>query len=159
MSIHFICKDTKPPMSHTSAWTETDRRSAGTETISRVGLSCRDAGIAAPRSIEWVTRLPCPVLMVRDAHDAVINAFEANEMAVAARRGYASAVSAVTLDSKAGTNGHLFEGSRPALVETIVGWVKARYRTANDEMFESDGASTSPRARGEVDEHRQMLGG
>jgi pimeloyl-ACP methyl ester carboxylesterase len=88
-------------------------------------LSYRDAEIAAPRSIEWVTRLPYPVLMVRDAHDAVINAFEANEMAVAARRGYASAVTAVTLDSKAGSNGHLFEGSRPALVETIAGWVKA----------------------------------
>jgi pimeloyl-ACP methyl ester carboxylesterase len=87
--------------------------------------SYRDAEIAAPRSVEWVARLPYPLLMIRDAHDAVINPFEANEMAVSARRGHSGAVTAVTLSSPAGSNGHLFEGSRPALIETIAGWVKA----------------------------------
>jgi pimeloyl-ACP methyl ester carboxylesterase len=87
--------------------------------------SYRDAEIAAPRSVEWVARLPYPVLMIRDEHDPVINAFEANEMAVAARRGHSGAVTAVTLASAAGTNGHHYEGSRPALIETISGWVKA----------------------------------
>jgi pimeloyl-ACP methyl ester carboxylesterase len=87
--------------------------------------SYRDAEIAAPRSVEWVARFPYPLLMIRDEHDGVINAFEANEMAVAARRGHSSAVTAVTLSSPAGSNGHGFEGSRPALIETINGWVKA----------------------------------
>jgi len=85
--------------------------------------SYRDSRLAAPNSVDWVARVPYPILMVRDEHDTVILPFEATWMAAAAREGLSPSVTAVALSSEAGSNGHLFQTSMPQLVETAAEWL------------------------------------
>ena len=49
-------------------------------------LSYRQTGIAGARSVDWIARVPYPLLMVRDAHDPVINYFEPGQLEAAGHR-------------------------------------------------------------------------
>jgi pimeloyl-ACP methyl ester carboxylesterase len=86
-------------------------------------LSYRQTGTAGARSVDWIARVPYPLLMVRDAHDPVINYFEPGQLQAAAEAGISPAVTSVLLSSPEGTNGHAFEASGDALVELASDWV------------------------------------
>jgi pimeloyl-ACP methyl ester carboxylesterase len=86
-------------------------------------LSYRQTGTAGARSVDWIARVPYPLLMVRDAHDPVINYFEPGQLQAAAEAGISPSVTSVLLASPEGTNGHAFEASGDALVELASGWV------------------------------------
>ncbi|MGH3277188.1 MAG: alpha/beta hydrolase [Streptosporangiaceae bacterium] len=86
-------------------------------------LSYRQTGTAGARSVDWIARVPFPLLMVRDAHDPVISYFEPGQLQAAADAGISPSVTSVLLPSPEGTNGHAFEASGDALVELASGWV------------------------------------
>jgi pimeloyl-ACP methyl ester carboxylesterase len=86
-------------------------------------LTYRRVGLAGARSVEWVARIPYPVLMVRDEHDSVIREFEPGWLEAALREGLAPSVTSVSLRSDAATEGHRFDGSRGALVQTVLDWL------------------------------------
>jgi pimeloyl-ACP methyl ester carboxylesterase len=86
-------------------------------------LSYRQTGTAGARSVDWIARVPYPLLLVRDAHDPVINYFEPGQLQAAAEAGISPSVTSVLLPSPEGTNGHAFEATGGALVELASGWV------------------------------------
>jgi pimeloyl-ACP methyl ester carboxylesterase len=86
-------------------------------------LSYRQTGTAGARSVDWIARVPYPLLLVRDANDPVINYFEPGQLQAAAEAGISPAVTSVLLASPEGTNGHAFEATGDALVELASGWV------------------------------------
>jgi pimeloyl-ACP methyl ester carboxylesterase len=94
-------------------------------------LSYRQTGTAGARSVDWIARVPYPLLMVRDAHDPVINYFEPGQLQAAADSGISPSVTSVLLPSPEGTNGHAFEASGDALVSLASDWalgLRASYR-------------------------------
>jgi pimeloyl-ACP methyl ester carboxylesterase len=94
-------------------------------------LSYRQTAIAGARSVDWIARVPYPLLMVRDEHDPVINYFEPGQLEVAANAGISPSVANVLLPSPEGTNGHAFESTGDALVDLAAPWVlglRASYR-------------------------------
>lgn len=86
-------------------------------------LTYRRVGLAGARSVEWLPRIPGPLLMVRDENDQVIEYFEPGWLEAALAAGLSPAVSSVLLPSEAPSNGHAFEKSGDALVETVHGWI------------------------------------
>ena len=88
-------------------------------------LTYRTEGIASARSVDWVRRVPYPILMVRDRNDAVVHDFEANWMESAASDGLSPSVTRRTLDSDATSHGHSFETSSGQLVDTVSSWLLA----------------------------------
>ena len=86
-------------------------------------LSYRQTGIAGARSVDWIARVPYPLLMVRDEHDPVINYFEPGQLEAAANAGISPSVVNVLLPSPEGTNGHAFEATGDALVDLAAPWV------------------------------------
>ena len=88
-------------------------------------LTYRQTGTAGARSIDWIARIPYPLLMVRDEHDPVINYFEPGQLEAAATAGIAPSVRSVLLPSQPGSNGHAFETSGDALVELAAPWLLA----------------------------------
>lgn len=86
-------------------------------------LTYRTEGIAGPRSVDWVRRVPYPLLMVRDRNDAVVHDFEANWMGAAANEGLSPSVTCRTLDSDATSHGHSFEKSSAQLVDAVSSWL------------------------------------
>lgn len=86
-------------------------------------LTYRRVGTAGARSIDWIARVPYPILMVRDEHDTVIHDFEPGWLEAALGNGISPAFESVSLPSPAGTEGHRFDGSSDALVETVAGWL------------------------------------
>ncbi len=87
-------------------------------------LTYRRVGLAGARSVEWIARVPYPLLMVRDENDSVIHDFEPGWLEAAARDGLAPSVTSVSLPSPAASKGHAFEGSGPALVDTVADWLR-----------------------------------
>ena len=88
-------------------------------------LSYRQTGTAGARSVDWIARVPYPLLIVRDANDPVINYFEPGQLEAAANAGISPSVVNVELPSAAGTNGHAFEATGDALVELAATWLLA----------------------------------
>lgn len=86
-------------------------------------LTYRRVGIAGARSVDWVARIPYPLLLIRDEHDPVIHDFEPNWLESALAEGLSPSVTSVSLSSAASTDGHRFEGSREALLDTVSGWL------------------------------------
>jgi pimeloyl-ACP methyl ester carboxylesterase len=86
-------------------------------------LSYRQTGIAGARSVDWIARVPYPLLMVRDANDPVINYFEPGQLEAAATAGISPSVTSVLLPSPAGSNGHAFEATGDALTQRAAGWL------------------------------------
>jgi pimeloyl-ACP methyl ester carboxylesterase len=86
-------------------------------------LSYRQTGTAGARSVDWIARVPYPLLMVRDANDPVINYFEPGQLEAAASAGISPSVTSVLLPSPAGSNGHAFEKTGDALTELAAGWL------------------------------------
>jgi pimeloyl-ACP methyl ester carboxylesterase len=86
-------------------------------------LSYRQTGIAGARSVDWIARVPYPLLMVRDANDPVINYFEPGQLEAAATAGISPSVTSVLLPSPAGSNGHAFEATGAALTELAARWL------------------------------------
>ena len=85
--------------------------------------SYRDENLAVPRSVDWIARVPYPVLLARDENDPIIRDFEMNEMLAAAQAGRPRSVDAVTLRSTPGTDGHSFADTMSDLTDTIVSWI------------------------------------
>jgi pimeloyl-ACP methyl ester carboxylesterase len=92
-------------------------------------LTYRQTGTAGARSIDWVARVPYPLLMVRDEHDPVINYFEPGQMERAALEGITPSVTSVHLKSEAGSNGHAFETSGDELVALVQPWLSDLAKT------------------------------
>jgi pimeloyl-ACP methyl ester carboxylesterase len=88
-------------------------------------LSYRQTGTAGARSVDWIARVPYPLLIVRDANDPVIGYFEPGQLEAAANAGISPSVVNVELPSGAGTNGHAFEATGDALVELASTWLLA----------------------------------
>ncbi|MHB1534969.1 MAG: alpha/beta hydrolase [Acidimicrobiales bacterium] len=88
-------------------------------------LTYRREGLAGAISTTWVARIPYPLLMIRDVHDSVIHDFEPGWLQAAAEAGLSPSVSVVSLESEAGSEGHRFDTSGPALVDTVAKWVGA----------------------------------
>ncbi|MEV0072570.1 alpha/beta fold hydrolase [Amycolatopsis sp. NPDC050768] len=86
-------------------------------------LTYRRTGTAGARSVEWITRVPNPILMVRDQHDTVIHDFEPGWLEAALEQGISPSVTSVSLPSPEGTEGHRFDGSGESLVDTVAGWL------------------------------------
>lgn len=86
-------------------------------------LSYRQTGIAGARSVDWIARVPYPLLMVRDANDPVINYFEPGQLEAAAKAGISPSVTSVVLPSPEGSNGHAFEATGDALIELAARWL------------------------------------
>lgn len=86
-------------------------------------LTYRRVGTAGARSVEWIARIPYPLLMIRDEHDGIIHDFEPRCLAAAAAEGLSPSVTTVTLPSMPPTDGHRFEGSRKSLLDTVSGWL------------------------------------
>jgi pimeloyl-ACP methyl ester carboxylesterase len=86
-------------------------------------LTYRRVGIAGARSVEWIARIPYPLLMIRDEHDQIIHDFEPGCLEAAAAEGLSPSVTMVTLSSVPPTDGHRFEGSRKSLLDTVSGWL------------------------------------
>jgi pimeloyl-ACP methyl ester carboxylesterase len=87
-------------------------------------LTYRQTRIAGARSVDWIARVPYPLLMVRDEHDPVIGYFEPGQLEAAARAGLSPSVTSVLLPSPEGTNGHAFEATGDALVDLAIPWVR-----------------------------------
>ncbi|HEY0248201.1 MAG TPA: alpha/beta fold hydrolase [Gryllotalpicola sp.] len=87
-------------------------------------LSYRRTVVAGARSVDWIARVPYPLLMVRDSNDPIINYFEPGQLeAAVAAEGISPSVTNVLLESEAPSNGHAFEKSGPRLVERVRGWL------------------------------------
>jgi hypothetical protein len=86
-------------------------------------LTYRQTGTAGARSVDWIARIPYPLLMVRDEHDPVINYFEPGQLEAAATAGIAPSVRSVLLSSDPGSNGHAFETSGDRLVALATPWL------------------------------------
>jgi len=86
-------------------------------------LTYRRVGTAGARSVDWIARIPFPLLMVRDSNDPVINYFEPGQLEAALQNGISPSVTSVLLPSEAPSNGHAFEKSGDALVELVAGWI------------------------------------
>jgi pimeloyl-ACP methyl ester carboxylesterase len=86
-------------------------------------LTYRDVDSASSRSVDWIARVPYPILMVRDVNDPVIFDFEAAWMGTAAGEGISPSVTRVTLESEAPSNGHGFEKSGEKLIATVSEWL------------------------------------
>ncbi len=86
-------------------------------------LTYRRVGTAGARSVDWIARIPFPLLMVRDENDPVINYFEPGQLEAALQNGIAPSYTSVLLPSEAPSNGHAFEKSGDALVELVTDWL------------------------------------
>lgn len=86
-------------------------------------LTYRRVGTAGARSIDWIARVPYPLLLVRDEHDQVIHDFEPGWLQAAAADGLSPSVTVITLPSIPPTDGHGFAGSRKGLLDTVSGWL------------------------------------
>lgn len=93
-------------------------------------LTYRRVGLAGARSVDWAGRIPYPVLMVRDQHDSVIHDFEPGWLESALREGLSPSVTSISLPSDPGTEGHRFDGSRQALIDTVLTWLATLVRPA-----------------------------
>jgi pimeloyl-ACP methyl ester carboxylesterase len=85
-------------------------------------LTYRRTGLAGARSTEWIIRVPHPILMIRDQHDSVINYFEPGQLEAALEHGLSPSVTSILLPSEP-SDGHGFEDSGPALVDTVADWL------------------------------------
>ncbi len=88
-------------------------------------LTYRTVGLAGARSVEWLPRIPYPLLLVRDQNDPVIEYFEPGWLEAALTDGLSPSVSSVLLPSPTPSNGHAFELSGDALVDTVHEWINA----------------------------------
>jgi pimeloyl-ACP methyl ester carboxylesterase len=86
-------------------------------------LTYRTVGVAGARSVEWIARVPYPLLLIRDQNDSVIQDFEPGRLQAALEGGLAPSSTFVSLPSAAPSDGHRFEGSRAELVETVANWL------------------------------------
>lgn len=86
-------------------------------------LTYRRVGLAGARSVDWIKRIPYPLLMVRDENDPVIEYFEPGWLEAALSDGLSPRVSSVLLPSAAPSNGHAFEKSGDLLVQTVHDWI------------------------------------
>lgn len=91
-------------------------------------LTYRHVGLAGARSVEWIKRVPYPILMVRDENDSVIEYFEPGWLEAALADGLSPAVASVLLPSAAPSNGHAFEKSGDLLVTTVHDWIRGLTR-------------------------------
>lgn len=86
-------------------------------------LTYRQTGTAGARTLDWIARVPYPLLLVRDAHDPVISHFEPGQLQAAAGAGISPSVTSVLLPSPEGSNGHAFEATGEALVSLARDWL------------------------------------
>jgi hypothetical protein len=86
-------------------------------------LTYRRVGTAGARSVDWIARIPYPLLMLRDTNDPVIHDFEPGWLEAALEDGLSPSVTVVSLPSDAPSDGHRFEGSRDALIDTVSTWL------------------------------------
>ena len=90
-------------------------------------LTYRAEASSAADGTYWIRRIPRPILMVRDAGDAIVQPFEPYMLLSAATAAGALAPSAklVVLANPKGTSeaAHVFSDNRELLVETITGWL------------------------------------
>ncbi len=86
-------------------------------------LTYRKVGTAGARTIDWIARIPLPLLLVRDENDSVINYFEPSQLEAALQNGISPSVTSVLLPSEGPSNGHAFEKSGNALVALVTGWL------------------------------------
>jgi pimeloyl-ACP methyl ester carboxylesterase len=88
-------------------------------------LTYRRTGLAGARSVQWIARIPHPVLMLRDEHDTVIHDFEPGWLEAALAEGLAPEFRSVSLPSGP-SEGHKFEDSGDLLVRTVSEWLEQR---------------------------------
>lgn len=91
-------------------------------------LTYRASEFSTADGTYWISRIPRPVLLVRDAGDTIIQAFEPS-MLLAAARAHGSLVPSikyVLLPNPRGPNpdGHFFSDNREPLVQTIMAWLR-----------------------------------
>jgi pimeloyl-ACP methyl ester carboxylesterase len=95
-------------------------------------LTYRRVGLAGARSVEWIKRIPYPLLMVRDENDPVIEYFEPGWLEAALADGLSPAVSSALLPSAAPSNGHAFEKSGDLLVKTVHEWITSLHTSTTE---------------------------
>ncbi len=90
-------------------------------------LSYRSEASSAADGTYWIKRIPRPVLMVRDAGDAIVQPFEPYMLLSAANSAgsLVPSIKYVVLPNPKGANpqGHYFLDNQQALVETIAAWL------------------------------------
>jgi len=79
----------------------------------------------------WIKRVPCPILIVRDAGDGIIEPFEPY-MLVAAATGAGSLVPSIKFvllpnERPRGPAGHGFVDNKQPLIETVAGWLAEQH--------------------------------
>ncbi|MBI3515863.1 MAG: alpha/beta fold hydrolase [Proteobacteria bacterium] len=90
-------------------------------------LTYRSTESSSADGTYWIRRVPRPILMVRDAGDGIIQAFEPH-MLLAAATAPGSLVPAIKFvllpnERPPGPAGHGFADNRQALIDTIAGWL------------------------------------
>lgn len=91
-------------------------------------LSYRDVSSASSRSVDWIRRVPYPILMVRDENDRVVHDFEAAWMQTSADEGLSPSVTRFTVESDPSGYGHSFATSGEKLIEILTDWLPSLRR-------------------------------
>ena len=90
-------------------------------------LSYRHEATSTADGTYWIKRVPRPILMVRDAGDALVHAFEPNMLLAAATSpgSLVPSVKLVVLPNPKGpsTAAHYFVDNQQALVDTVSAWL------------------------------------
>jgi len=99
----------------------------GLAVTARHFLTYREQGVSVADGTFWIRRLPCPVLIIRDAADALVAPFEAQQLHAAATAPGALPPSArlQTLPNPAppSLEAHRFTGTAEALVAALEDWL------------------------------------
>jgi pimeloyl-ACP methyl ester carboxylesterase len=88
-------------------------------------LTYRWQGEAAASGLEWIKRVPVPLLLVRDASDQIILPFELHELHAAAVEPVALSpdVEIALIPDSHPEDGHRFANTIPELNDVMVGWL------------------------------------
>ncbi len=80
---------------------------------------------AAATSMEWIRRVPLPLVLVRDANDQIILPFELHQLYAAATApgALSPAVEIALIPDSHPENGHQFPNTIPELTEVAVRWL------------------------------------
>jgi hypothetical protein len=90
-------------------------------------LSYRREGASSADGTYWISRIPFPILMIRDEADAVVKDFEPNMLMAAAKSAgsIVPRIDFVSLSNPLGPSprGHAFADTSDALLAAVVEWL------------------------------------